>query len=87
MMSKSSKNSGDSPAATTEPDVSNLGRDTSNLDRLALENAEVAAALGIIVSAFVDLGFGASAAHHALSAANRNHSWKTLADDFLRDAA
>lgn len=87
MKSTSSKNSVGSPAATTELDVSNLGHDTSNLDELALENAEVAAALAVIVSAFVDLGFGASAAHHALSAANRNHSWKILADDFLRNAA
>ena len=87
MKSTSSKNSVGSTAATTEPDVSNLGHGTSNLDRLTSENAEVAAALGIIVSAFVDLGFGASATHHAPSAANRNHSWKTLADDFLHDAA
>lgn len=87
MKSTSLKYSGGYPPAPAEVDGSNLVGQTSNLDLLALENAEVAAALRIIVSAFVDLGFGASAAHHALSAANHNHSWKTLADDFLRDAA
>lgn len=87
MKSTSLKYSHGDPAALAQLGVSNLGDDTSNLDRLALENAEVVAALGIIVSAFVDLGFGASAAHHVLSAANRNQTWKTLADDFLRDAA
>ena len=87
MKSTSSKDSNGDPCAPARLDASNVDQAPSNLDRLALENAEVAAAIGIIVSAFVDLGFGASAAHHALSAANRNHSWRTLADDFLRDAA
>lgn len=87
MKSTSSKDSNGDPTAPAQLDASNAGHAPSNLDRLASENAEVTAAIGIIVSAFVDLGFGASAAHHALSAANRNHSWKTLAGDFLRDAA
>ena len=87
MKSTSSRNIEVDPSAPLALDTPELDHDTPNFDRLALENAEITAALGIIVSAFVDLGFGASAAHHALSAANRNHSWKTLADDFLRDAA
>ncbi|MEH6652890.1 hypothetical protein [Loktanella salsilacus] len=43
---------------------------------------EFIAALGIVVSAFVDIGFGISAADLALRAANDNRDLITIASEF-----
>lgn len=43
---------------------------------------EFIATLGVIVSAFVDIGFGISAADLALRAANDNHDLIAIASDF-----
>ncbi|WP_212523872.1 hypothetical protein [Actibacterium sp. MT2.3-13A] len=56
-------------------------------ERIAQENAEFTEALGIIVSAFVDLGFGASAAHYATRVANDNRRLIAIAEEFQRKAA
>ena len=47
-------------------------------------DSDHAAALGIIVSAFVDFGFGSSAAQQILRAANDNRRLLTLVDNFRR---
>lgn len=48
------------------------------------EGAEFVSALGTVVSAFVDLGFGASAAHLAKRAANDNRRLFAIASEFHR---
>lgn len=52
----------------------------------ALMNSDFTAALGIVVAAFVDLGFGESAAQHAERAANDNTNIASLAIDCLASA-
>ena len=47
---------------------------------------ELATALNLIVSAFVDLGFGASASQQTLRAANDNRQIRELAENFRRNA-
>ena len=48
---------------------------------------EVSSSLEVIISAFVDIGFGASAPQQAQRAANDNAPMKAIAEDFKRNAA
>lgn len=56
------------------------GTDAAEHDASA--NPEFIAALGIIVTAFVDLGFGVSPADHAKRAANDNWRIRQIVEDF-----
>ncbi|MGY3436733.1 hypothetical protein ACW9UM_00335 [Marinovum sp. KMM 9989] len=51
-----------------------------------LNDPHWSAAVRQIMTAFVEVGFGVSAAQHALTAANKNRRLQTLAEDFCRDA-
>ncbi|NDW34427.1 hypothetical protein [Salipiger sp. PrR007] len=64
-----------------EPVVANAP-DTPGPAPIEQGDPEFIAALGIIVSAFVDLGFGVSAAQQAQRAANENRNLVRIAADF-----
>ena len=58
--------------------------------RVELEDAanpKFVAALGVIVTAFVDLGFGSSATHHAARPANDNRRLIEIAREFHKKSA
>ena len=82
---RSSRKRDGAPSTAVALSIQEINQDIPDSDKLELKNAEFAAALSIIVSAFVDLGFGTSAAHHALGATNRNQSLKALTEKFQRD--
>ena len=68
-------------------DVGTSAAAQAGADKLKLGSSELSDALEMVVSAFVDLGFGASAVHLAQRAANDNYHLKTIAEDFVRNAA
>lgn len=49
---------------------------------VAPDDPKFVEALGVIVSAFVDIGFGVSAAQHATQAANDNRDLIAIASEF-----
>lgn len=59
----------------------------SGATELLPPDSEFRAALGVIMSAFVDLGFGVSAIQQARRTANADRQIKTLVEAFHRDAA
>lgn len=68
------------------PKVANVPR-APTPEQITAENPEFTAALSAIVSAFVDLGFGASAAQYARRAANEPRRLIEIAEEFHGNSA
>lgn len=63
------------------------GIEAGDEDFLCVVDPTLAESLARIMSAFVDLGFAASAHQSALRPANDDHGWRRIAEDFHRNAA